>query len=65
MFAFETGSVSDRPVVMELIYGVASPQPTVRANSADAVTDVVQHLAHQDAVLLAGLLVRVRVASRT
>lgn len=47
---------------MDLICGFSAPQPAMRANSADAVTDVVQHLPEQDAVLLAMLLVRVRVA---
>jgi hypothetical protein len=47
---------------MKLIYGISAPQPAVRANSADALTDIVQHLPEQDAVLLARLLVRVRLA---
>jgi len=57
----KTGSVSNRPAVLELIYGISAPQPAVRENSADAVTDVVRHLPDQDAVLLARLLVRISV----
>lgn len=54
--------MGDRPVIMELIQDISAPQPAVRANSADAVTDVVQHLPEQDAVLPASVLARVRVA---